>query len=113
MIKTRHYENFHIPLWLLKDTFWMLHWKVAGVIMIAPAILVALIITVISIKEKEEQFWVNLAVIFWISANSWWMFCEFYKMEDKIRLALIPFLLGMVSVAVYYIKKQLDKKKAA
>ena len=42
----RHYENLHIPLWLIKDTCWMMEFKVLGVCMIAPTLIVALILLI-------------------------------------------------------------------
>jgi hypothetical protein len=105
MFKTRHFENFHIPLWLLKDTFWMLEWKPAGVAMIIPAMVVAIIITIKSWNEEGNQWLVNLAVCFWISANSWWMICEFFFDHEMIDYALYPFLMGMIAVGTYYVKR--------
>jgi hypothetical protein len=109
MRKTRHYENLHIPLWLMKDTCWMLHWRTLGVVMIVPTILVAIIITVKSWSEKDEEFWINLAVLFWISGNSYWMFCEFFNHEDIKNYAGLPFAFGMISVAYFYIKRFSNK----
>ena len=111
MQKIKHYENIHIPLWLLKDTCWMLQWKSLGVFMIVPTVLVAIIIAVKTWKEKEDEFWINLAVLFWITGNSYWMLCEFYKHEELKNMAGIPFITGMVSVAYFYLKCHLDKNK--
>ncbi len=104
MPKIKNYENAHIPLWLLKDTCWMLHWKTLGVVMIIPTILVALIITIKYFREKTDDFWVNLAVLFWISGNSYWMLCEFSGHEEMKNYAGIPFVAGMISVAYFYKK---------
>lgn len=109
MFKTRNYENLHIPLWLLKDTFWMLQWRMLGTIMIIPTITVALIITIKSWREKDDEFWVNLAVLFWIFANSYWMLCEFMHREDLKNYAGIPFVAGMISVAYFYKIRLLNK----
>lgn len=105
MIKTRHYENLHIPLWLMKDTCWMLQWKVFGITMIIPTITVAIIIAVKTWREKDDEFWVNLAICFWISANSYWMVCEFFHHEEIKNYAGIPFASGMASVAYFYYKR--------
>lgn len=105
MRKTKHYENVHIPLWLLKDTCWMLHWKILGVTMIFPTVLVALIITVKTWREQEDEFWINLAVLFWIIGNSYWMLCEFFDHEELKNYAGIAFLAGMISVGYFYFRR--------
>ena len=33
--QTSRFDNVHVLLWLIKDTCWMLEWKVLGTIMIA------------------------------------------------------------------------------
>lgn len=111
MRKIRHYENLHIPLWLLKDTCWMLQWKIMGMIMIVPTISVALIISYKSWKEKDDEFWINLAICFWISANSYWMICEFVTHEELKNFAGIPFVAGMLCVAYFYFKRLVLNKK--
>ena len=105
MRKTKHYENLHIPLWLLKDTCWLLHLKTLGVAMIVPTVLVAIIITVISWREKDDDFWINLAVLLWITGNSYWMLCEFFNQEDIKNYAGFAFVAGMISVGCFYIKR--------
>jgi hypothetical protein len=106
MPNTKHYENIHIPLWLLKDTCWMMHWKVIGITMIIPTITVAIIITAKCYREASDEFWINLAVLFWISGNSYWMLSEFFNQEELKFYAGIPFAAGMVSVAYFYLRKK-------
>ena len=113
MRKIRHYENLHIPLWLLKDTCWMLQWKIMGITMIIPTLFVAIIISYKSWKEKDDEYWTNLAITFWITANSYWMICEFGAREELKIYAAIPFVGGMLCVIWFYIKKLvLNKKKS-
>jgi hypothetical protein len=53
----------------------------------------------------------NLAVAFWISANSFWMISEFLEFDEKIvilgingkQLSLIPFLAGLLILLNYYL----------
>lgn len=111
MNKTRHYENLHIPLWLMKDTCWMLQWRVFGITMIIPTITVAIIITFQTWKEKNDEFWINLAICFWISANSYWMMCEFFHHEEIKDYAGFPFLAGMLCVAWFYYNRLLGKER--
>jgi hypothetical protein len=100
----RHYENIHIPLWLIKDTCWMLEWKVLGTLMIIPTVSVAIYITIRSFRETE--FFINLAVCFWIFANAFWMCCEFYGYIEYKNVAGIPFLFGMICTIVFYVKNR-------
>ncbi len=111
MQKNRHYQNLHIPLWLLKDTCWMLQWKTLGIIMIVPTLLVAIVISYKSWKEKDDEFWINLAICFWISANSYWMICEFIDHEEVKNYAGIAFIAGMLCVAYFYYKRLVVNKR--
>jgi hypothetical protein len=106
---TRYWENMHIPLWLLKDTFWMLEWRWFGVIMIIPTVLTAIYILVKS--RGYNEFYINLAICFWIFANSYWMCSEFFNFVQYKDLAGIPFVMGMISVSIYYLKQ--SKKREA
>ena len=109
MFKIHQYENLHIPLWLLKDTCWMLQWKALGITMIIPTISVAIIISIKSWREKADAFWINLAVLFWIAGNSYWMLCEFFHHEELKNYAGIPFLAGMIAVLYFYKKRLIDQ----
>jgi hypothetical protein len=105
---TRYWENMHIPLWLLKDTCWMLEWRWMGVIMIVPTMLTAIYILMKS--KGYNEFYINLAICFWITANSFWMCSEFFGFVEYKDLAGIPFVLGMISVSYYYFKQSKNKE---
>ena len=106
--KFRHFENFHIVLWLVKDLSWCMLSKTMGMVMITPTLLLAIYITWIHRAEKSELLH-NLAIVFWICANSVWMIGEFYY-EDKIRsYALIFFFAGLITAAYYYISEVIIK----
>ncbi|MBI2968851.1 MAG: hypothetical protein HYY40_13710 [Bacteroidetes bacterium] len=94
------FENIHIPLWLMKDTCWLLEWKVLGVFMIAPTLLVAVYIAVKT--WHVNSFWINLAVCCWIVANSWWMICEFTGRDEFKFFSGIPFVTGLLFVGIFY-----------
>lgn len=96
--KIRYYENAHIVFWLFKDFAWLMEYKFLGLCMIIPTILVALYLLMKSWKQIE--FSSNLAVLFWIAANSTWMLAEFYGHWDK-RYAILFFGLGVMSFLVY------------
>lgn len=109
MIETRRWENLHIPLWLIKDTCWMMEWRYFGMIMVIPTVLMALYILKKSLKTPE--FYINLAIVFWITGNSYWMGAEFFDFNEYKDYAIFPFCLGFASVAVFYMKGFIKSEK--
>jgi hypothetical protein len=51
--KSRHFENFHIVLWLVKDLSWCMLSKHLTMIMIAPTLLLAIYITCVHQATKS------------------------------------------------------------
>lgn len=106
----RKFENFHIVLWLVKDTFWVTDFRIPGLLMILPTIGMALFITWKS-RQWAEELYHNLAVICWICANSVWMIGEFF-FDDTLRPASIVFFsIGLLIIAGYYLPKLLSRLK--
>lgn len=81
----------------------MLEWRWLGVIMVIPTVAMALYILKKTMGQVE--FYLNLSICFWISANSFWMCAEFFNFIEYKFLAGIPFALGMVSIAIFYYKQ--------
>lgn len=104
MSHSSRFDNVHILLWLIKDTCWMLEWRLLGTVMILPTIGVAVYLAVRS--AGRDVFWINLAICFWISANAYWMLCEFFDREIYKDYAGLPFALGLLSVAIFYAKQR-------
>ena len=101
--KYRRMENLHILFWLIKDTCWCLSFKWLGITMIFPTMLVAVLICWRT-RHLVSEFTHNLAVIFWIGANSFWMITEFFGYDEALKFyALIPFGLGLVTLFYYYV----------
>ncbi|MGZ5190288.1 MAG: hypothetical protein ACXWCZ_04665 [Flavisolibacter sp.] len=106
----RKMENMHIVFWLLKDISWCLTWKVLAMLMIFPTLIISIVIAWRTRKVQSELAH-NLAISFWITANSLWMISEFYGFDTMIiwqqfegkHLALIPFSIGILILAVYYL----------
>lgn len=107
--KIRGIENSHIILWLIKDTFWVLDYKIPGMIMIVPTVAVALYLCYIS-RHDAKEFFHSLAVCFWIAANGSWMIGEFYFNDSLRPLAFSFFILGLLSISFYYIRISFSKK---
>lgn len=97
----RDFENFHILLWLIKDTCWLLEFHAAGVISIIPTVGFAIYITVRRRKIVKELVH-NIAVCLWILANSTWMIGEFFYNDSTRPIALWFFLSGLILVAAYH-----------
>lgn len=99
----RKIENLHIVFWLLKDVSWALFWKPIGLIMLVPTLSVAFLITWQTRKLKSELFH-NLAIVFWICANGYWMVTEFFWPEEEhLRYyTTIPFGIGICFIVAYY-----------
>ncbi len=114
----RRMENLHIVFWLFKDISWCMIWKVLGMSMIVPTLAIAILIAWRTRKVKSELAH-NLAIAFWISANSLWMISEFFgfdtmhvwrQFEGK-HLALIPFFIGVLILFYYYVIQKPKEKK--
>jgi hypothetical protein len=102
--KIRQKENLHILLWLIKDTCWVQDYKIAGLFMIVPTISVAVWLTW-KMRQLREEFIHNLAVCFWLMANSVWMIGEFFFNDTTRPFALIFFIAGLSTLAIHYVPK--------
>lgn len=118
----RKMENMHIVFWLLKDISWCVIFKPLGIIMIFPTLIISIIIAWRTRHFKAELAH-NLAITFWITANSYWMISEFFFFDTVViwkgitgkNLALVPFLTGAAILAYYYLfqHRQEEQKLAA
>lgn len=98
----RKFENLHIACWLLKDTCWVMDLKALGMFMIFPTLFLAFYITY-RFRSVNSELYHNLAVCFWIMANTIWMIGEFF-FDDTLRpYAMVFFIAGLIILAVYYI----------
>ena len=79
----RKMENMHIVFWLVKDVSWCMIWKVLRIAMIVPTLTIAILIAWRT-REIKAELAHNLAVIFWISANAYWMISEFLRYREGI-----------------------------
>ena len=98
----RQYENLHIAFWLIKDSCWVMSFKLLGMFMIIPTLFVAVHIAWLSRKNQADLFH-NIAVCLWISANATWMTGEFFFRDTLRPYATVFFVLGLIVVAFYYI----------
>ncbi|MBV9986822.1 MAG: hypothetical protein JO301_04035 [Chitinophagaceae bacterium] len=103
-------ENLHIVFWLFKDIAWCMVWKPLGIAMIFPTLIVSIIIAWRT-RQYMSELCHNLAITFWISANSYWMISEFFQFDTQPlistlsykHLALVPFALGLILLIFYYL----------
>ena len=99
----RKMENTHILFWLLKDVSWCMIWKPLGIAMIFPTLIISIIIAWRT-RSLTSELAHNLAVTFWITANSYWMISEFFGFDETPLafgvegkyFAMIPFAIGIL-----------------
>ena len=109
-LRFRKMENLHIIFWLLKDISWCMVWKPLGIVMIIPTLVIAIWIAFKNNKFMSEVCH-NFAIVFWISANSFWMISEFFHFDETVLLfgltgkqsAMIPFSIGLLFLSFYYL----------
>jgi hypothetical protein len=118
-VRYRKMENMHIVFWLLKDISWCMVWRELGIIMIVPTLSVAIWISWRT-RDIPSELAHNLAVVFWISANAYWMISEFFGFDTVLvwkeftgkHLALIPFITGALILLYYYVVQRPREIKA-
>lgn len=105
--KLKKFDNLHILIWLIKDTCWMLEFKWLGIVMIIPTICIALLIIYYTFYTID--IYINFGILFWICANSFWMYSEFFNNGAYKLMASIPFGLGFICVGFFYLKQYTAK----
>jgi len=109
-LRYRKIENLHIVFWLFKDISWCMIWKPLGIAMIFPTLIIAIIITIRN-RQYMSEFCHNIAIVVWITANSFWMISEFFHFDALLvygnvtykYLSVIPFSIGILILAWYYL----------
>jgi hypothetical protein len=116
----RKMENMHIVFWLFKDISWCMIWKMLGMTMIVPTLAISIVIAWRT-RHMPSELAHNLAISFWISANSLWMISEFFHFDtvpvwrqfEGKHLALIPFAAGVLILLYYYLFQKRREERAA
>lgn len=106
----RKMENLHIIFWLFKDVAWCMTWRPLGIAMIIPTLAISIVIAWRT-RNIVSELCHNLAITIWITANSFWMCSEFFEVDNIVvydtitvkHLAMIPFVMGILVLAYYYI----------
>jgi hypothetical protein len=109
-LRFRRMENLHIVFWLFKDVAWCLQWKALAIVMIVPTLVISIVIAYRNRSVVSETCH-NVAISFWISANSYWMISEFLQIDNipvfgeftYKHLAVIPFTIGLLILGFYYL----------
>lgn len=94
-------ENLHVALWLLKDASWCSSWRMLGMAMAVPTLIIALRIVWLTRHEIEDLIH-NVAVCLWISANIVWMLGEFFLNDGTRAFAKVFFFAGLLLLAGFY-----------
>lgn len=108
--KNRQLENLHIIFWIFKDISWCILLKPLGIAMIFPTLIIALVIAWRT-RHFISEACHSIAIVFWIIANSYWMLTEFFEFDTEVfyghitfkHIALLPFILGALTLAWYYL----------
>ena len=79
-IQYRKMENLHIVFWIFKDIGWCMGFAWLGISMIIPTIIISIVIAWRT-RNIVSELCHNLAITVWISANSFWMCTEFFKVD--------------------------------
>ena len=116
----RGLENLHIVFWLLKDLAWCMVWRPLGLLMVLPTLGIAVVIAWRT-RAYPSELAHNLAIVFWITANSYWMTSEFFGFDavqvvphvTGKHLALVPFLIGLGILLYYYLVQKPRETQAA
>lgn len=99
-------DNLHIVLWLIKDLLWSMDNRL-GVLLIIPAVIVSVYILVKQFNNRSCIFH-NLAVCFWIVANSIWMCCDLYRLN---YMGVVYFLFGVgLGILLYFYFGEIIKR---
>jgi hypothetical protein len=106
--RIKRHENLHIVFWLIKDSCWMLEIKWLGALMVIPALIMAIRITYLT--RGSLDYYLNFAIFFWITANSYWMLVEFFFNNAHKNFAGLFFGLGFLFVGIFYFKSLRGKK---
>jgi hypothetical protein len=106
--KIRRYESMHIVFWLIKDSCWMLELRWIGCFMIIPTVGLAFYLILKTFGSRD--FYLNMAIFFWITANSYWMVVELFFDDLHRNYATIPFALGFIFVGLFYFKTAVKEK---
>ena len=109
-LRFRKMENLHIVFWLFKDISWCMLWRPLGIAMIFPTLIIAIIIS-FRTRQYMSEVCHNVAIVFWIAANAYWMVSEFFNFDTAIvygeitykYLAIIPFTIGILILSYYYL----------
>ena len=109
-VQYRKMENLHIVFWLFKDIAWCLGIPLLGITMIVPTLIISIVISWRT-RQFMSELCHNTAITVWISANSFWMVTEFFFFFSQIaflgitykHLAMIPFGIGVLILAFYYL----------
>ena len=85
-------------------------WRPLGIAMVFPTLIIAIVIS-IRTRQFMSELCHNVAVTFWITANAYWMISEFFHFDTLVvygditykYLAIIPFSIGILMLAYYYL----------
>jgi hypothetical protein len=100
--QTRLLENGHVAIWLVKDFCWCSGFKELGIAMAGPTIMLAAYL-VYRARNCSRDMIHNLAVLFWLCANTTWMAGEFWFNDGSRPQAKVFFIAGLAVLLIFYL----------
>ena len=97
-------DTWHILLWLLKDTLWVMSFKYLAIAMIIPTVLYTLYILKLNYQQKF-YFFNYLAILFWLLGNSFWILNDFLFNQKYVWVCYILFSIGIVILLLQLLTK--------
>lgn len=95
-------QTLHIPLWVLKDFFWMIGWAWLSLVFAIPAILTTLLLINYTVGIRKLE---NFIILFWLSGNTCWLLSE--KMDLNTHYISIIFFIFGIGTSIKYLKDSL------
>ena len=105
-------ENLHVALWLLKDVSWCSEWRLFGMFMAIPTVILAARLCWLG-RQSYSELAHNGAVCLWICANITWMIGEFYYGDMTRPYAKVFFFAGVAVLGAYYLWRMLGGEPRA
>lgn len=102
MVMLKYFERAHIPLWIIKDSLWMLGYGKLSFAFAVPTILLSFLLVW---YNRGTERYMELMMGFWLTANTMWMCHEQFHTNTK-TLALAMFICGLLTFPFYLMSEK-------
>ncbi|MFN0203897.1 MAG: hypothetical protein ACKVTZ_20420 [Bacteroidia bacterium] len=98
------FDGFHLLLWLIKDTLWVMGFKNATLFMVFPTLTYTFYLLYKNYQDKDF-FILYLAILCWLLGNSAWIINDFWLQNQYDKVCYVFFFLG-IAVSIFHILRQ-------